>query len=168
MAIDLYRLSVGTFLRQVRNLDGLLEKAQASCAEGKANEQDLLAARLAPDMFDFTKQVQLVSDFAKTGAGRLAGVELPKFEDNETSLAELRTRLAKTIEFLVSLPEDKFAGAETREIAVPARDRTLNFIGDAFLLNFALPNVFFHYTTAYDLLRHKGLEIGKRDYIGAI
>lgn len=168
MAIDLYRLSVGTFQRQIGNLDRLLEKAQAACAEGKADEQELLAARLAPDMFDLKKQVQLVSDFAKSGAGRLAGVELPKFDDEETTLAELRARLAKTAAFLETLDEAAFAGAETREIAVPARDRTLNFVGDVFLLNFALPNFWFHYTTAYDLLRHKGLQIGKRDYIGGI
>jgi hypothetical protein len=168
MAIDLYRLSVGTFLRQIENLDKLLAKAQAHVTEGQSQESDLLAAKLAPDMFGFAKQVQLVSDFAKSVAGRLAGAELPRFEDNETTLAELRERLAKTVAYLRTLQQASFEGAETREIEVPGRDRTLHFVGDNYLLNFGLPNFYFHYTTAYDILRNRGLEIGKRDYVGQV
>ena len=168
MAIDLYRLSVGTFLRQIENLDKLLAKAEAYVAEGKAQEPELLAAKLAEDMFGFAKQIQLVSDFAKSVAGRLAGAELPRFEDSETTLADLRARLAKTSAFLQTLPQASFDGAETRDIEVPGRDRILHFVGDNYLLNFGLPNFYFHYTTAYDILRNQGLVIGKRDYVGPV
>ena len=125
-----------------------------------------LNARLSPDMLPLTRQIQIAGDIAKNSVSRLAAVEPPRFEDTETSIEQLRARLAKTIDYLKSLPPGAFEGAETRDIKVPAGERTLEFKGLAFLETWAIPNVFFHVTTAYAILRHNGVDLGKKDFIG--
>lgn len=166
MQIAIHDLAVTIPKRMLRNLDAILGKAQAAVAEGKLAEHDVLHAKLAPDMFDFTRQVQLTSDFAKSAPARLAGVEVPGFPDEETSLAQLRQRIGKTIAFLDGFQATQFHGAGERRVVVPLRSHTLDLPGAEYLLTFAQPNFYFHYTTAYDLLRHLGLEIGKRDFVG--
>ena len=164
--LPIYDAVVTTPLRMLHNLDAILGKAQTAIAEGKFKEEDVLHARLAPDMFDFTRQVQLVTDFAKSPAARLAGVEVPKFPDEETSLSALRDRVGRVAEFVKGFQADQFEGAADRQVVIPLRDRTLDMPGREYVFGFAQPNFYFHYTTAYGLLRHLGLEIGKRDFIG--
>ena len=166
MQIAIFDAVVATPQRMLHNLDAILDKAAAAVAAGKLDEKTVLTAKLAPDMFDFTRQVQLVSDFAKSPAARLAGVEVPKFADEETSIAQLKARLQRNQEFLRGFKPEQFAGAAERQIVIPLRDRTLDLKGSDYLLGFAQPNFYFHYTTAYALLRHLGVEIGKRDFIG--
>jgi hypothetical protein len=166
MQIAIFDAVVTTPLRMLHNFGAILDKAAADIAAGKLDEQTVLKAKLAPDMFDFTRQVQLVSDFGKSPAARLAGVELPKFADEETSLAQLKARLQRTVDFLKTLKPEQFAGAGEKQIVIQLRDRTLDMKGSDYLLGFAQPNFYFHYTTAYGLLRHLGLVIGKRDFIG--
>ncbi|MCL2655911.1 MAG: DUF1993 domain-containing protein [Betaproteobacteria bacterium] len=168
MSIDLYRLSVGTFLRQLEHLDHILEKAETICTEGRAEEPVVLEGRLYPNMFNFTRQIQLATDFAKNACAHLADIEAPKFEHMEHSLADLRKRVAKTAEYLRGLPHDAFVGAHNRAITIPQRESTLHMSGDNYLLDYALPNFYFHYTTAYGILRHLGVTVGKRDYIGPL
>jgi len=127
----------------------------------------LVNSRLAPDMLPLSKQVQLTSDFAKNSMARLAGVEPPKFEDNETTMDELLARVKKTLDYIGTLPAAAFEGSETRDIRIPLRDRTVEFKGLPFLQHWALPNFFFHFVTAYNLLRHNGVDIGKRDFLGS-
>jgi hypothetical protein len=168
MKISMHGASVGVFVRLLRNMDTMLGKAETWIADRKIDPSALLQARLAPDMFTFTRQVQIATDMAKGTAGRLAGVEPPRFEDNEKSFAELRARVARTIEFLESLKPEQFADAEDRKITLklgpPGAQTEMGFVGLDYLLNFGTPNVYFHYSMAYALLRHNGLEIGKRDY----
>jgi len=166
MQIAIFDAVVTTPLRMLQNLDAILGKAAAAIAAGKLDEETVLHAKLAPDMFDFTRQVQLVTDFAKSPAARLAGVEMPKFPDEETTLAALRTRIAGVSDFVKTFKAEQFEGAAQRQIVIPLRDRTLDMPGSEYLLGFAQPNFYFHYTTAYAILRHLGLEIGKRDFIG--
>lgn len=166
MHIAIFDAVVTTPLRMLHNLDAILDKAAADIAAGKLDEQAVLHAKLAPDMLDFTRQVQLVTDFAKSPAARLAGVEVPKFPDEETTLAELKTRIAGVSEFVKGFQPAQFEGAAQRHITIPLRDRTLEMAGSEYLLGFAQPNFYFHYTTAYAILRHMGVEIGKRDFIG--
>ncbi|HJU40783.1 MAG TPA: DUF1993 domain-containing protein, partial [Tahibacter sp.] len=119
----------------------------------------------APDMFPLSRQIQSASDVAKASVGRLTGVEIPSFPDTETTLAELRERIAKTVAFVRGVPADAYDGADAREVTVKARDRTFTFSGSDYLLTWALPNFYFHITTAYAILRHNGVSIGKRDYL---
>ena len=126
----------------------------------------LVGARLAPDMLPFARQIQLTSDFAKNSMARLAGIDPPKFEDTETTMDELFARVKKTIDFIDSVPAASLEGSETRDIKIPLRDRTVEFKGLAFLQYWAIPNFFFHHVTAYNLLRHNGVDIGKRDFLG--
>jgi len=128
----------------------------------------LLAARLAPDMLPFTKQVQIACDSAKFGVARLSGVEAPKFDDTEVSLADLRQRIAKTLEYIRSVPAQRLDGTEEKDIVVPRRDGSMTLKGEFYLKHYVLPNVFFHVTTAYALLRHNGVELGKGDFLGAL
>ena len=149
-------------------MDAVLDKG-AAFAEGKKVDMGvLLGMRLAPDMFPLLRQVQLVSDFAKGISARLAGVENPKYDDSETTLPQLKERLARTREFLKSLPPAQFAEAATRTIAFKAGGRDMSFDGQTYLLHYGLPNFYFHLTTAYAILRHAGVELGKRDFIGSV
>jgi hypothetical protein len=165
---SMYQASVPVFLRGLKNLSGILAKGAADAAERKIDPTVFLTARLAPDMFPLTRQVQIASDHAKGATARLAGVEVPKFEDAEKSFEELQQRLARVVEFVQTLDAGQIDGSEEREISLPVGARTLTFRGQAYLLNFALPNFYFHCTTAYAILRHNGVGIGKRDFIGPV
>ncbi len=165
MHVAIFDAAVTLPLRMLHNLDAILDKAAAEVAAGKLDEGAVLHARLAPDMFDFTRQVQLATDFAKSPAARLAGVEVPKFPDEETTLAALKARIGGIAAFLGGFQPAQFEGAAQRQIVIPMRDRTLEMVGSDYLLGFAQPHFYFHYTTAYALLRHLGIEIGKKDFM---
>ena len=144
----------------------ILGKAEAYAKEKGEKVDSYLELRLAPDMLPLTKQVQIATDMAKGGAGRLAEVEIPSYEDNETTVAQLKERLKKTIAFLKGLDAAKFTGAETKEIHLKFPQRELHFNGREYLNNFVLPNFYFHLTTGYDILRQKGVPLGKQDFLG--
>lgn len=166
MTISMYQASLPVYVRQLSGLATCLKKAQALYAEKKYDEATLLGYRLYPDMFHFTRQVQAATDHARNGAARLAGVEPPKYEDNEKSLAELIARVENTIAFLNTIKPEQVDGSEDKTITMKVRDRELTFIGLPFLLAQSLPNFFFHTTTAYNIMRHNGVEIGKKDFRG--
>lgn len=163
----MHSASVPIFVRMLTNVLAWLDKAEAHAAAKKFETSVYLGARLAPDMLNFTKQIQIACDTVKFCVARLAGVESPKFEDNETTLAELRARIDATIAYVKSIPAAQVDGSEERDITIPRRDGSMVMKGEAYLKHFALPNFFFHVTTAYALLRHNGVEIGKMDYLGA-
>jgi uncharacterized protein len=167
MKVSMYALSAELFANALGNLSWILEKSANNAAQRKIDPNVLLAARLAPDMLPLTRQVQVASDIAKNSVARLAGQEPPRFEDNEASFEQLRTRIARTIDFLKGVPSSALEGAEMRDIKLPAGERTLEFKGLDFLERWAIPNVFFHVTTAYNILRHNGVDLGKRDFINA-
>jgi hypothetical protein len=168
MSISMYEASIPTFLHTLRNLKTFLEKGIAH-AEARKYDPNLLAAtRLAPDMLPLTRQIQIASDAAKGAAARLTGVDPPKFEDNETTLADLIARVDKTIDYLQGFKPEQFEGSEKRTITIPTPRQTFTFPGLLFLRHWALPNFFFHVTTAYNLLRHNGVELGKADYLGRV
>lgn len=166
MAISMYDISVPTLKKFLGNLDAVLRKGSAYADAKKIDHQVLLTARLYPDMFTFTRQVQIATDAAKGIGARLAGVDIPKFEDTEASFAELHARIAKTVAFLDTLKPQQMEGSENKPLHITAGKRELDFTGQSYLLTFAFPNFFFHITTAYDILRHNGVEIGKMDYLG--
>jgi hypothetical protein len=168
MAISMYQSSVPIFTRLLTNLKTILQKAAAHAQAKKIDESALLQARLYPDMFTLVKQVQLASDFARGTGARLAGKEPPSFEDNEKSFPELMARIDRTLDYLRTLKAGEIDGSEGREIVRPVRGEPKRFTGINYLLQYALPNFFFHTTTAYAILRHNGVEIGKGDFIGAL
>jgi len=165
MTFSIHAATVPPMRLMLKNLSAILSKAQSHVEARKIDPAAFLASRLYPDMLPFVAQIQIASDTAKGAAARLAGVEIPKFEDNETTFAELQARIDKTIAFLDSLPEAQFEGAESRRITLPLRTRTMEFSGAEYLTTWALPNFYFHVTTAYALLRHGGVEIGKTDFL---
>jgi len=144
----------------------VLDRAEAYAAEKKFDPVVLLGTRLAPDMLPFTRQVQIACDGAKFCVARLAGIESPRFEDNEATIAELKTRIAKTLAFVASVTPAQIDGTEARDITIPRREGNTVMKGEPYLKHFALPNLFFHVTTAYALLRHNGVPLGKGDYLG--
>ncbi len=166
MKISVHAMSVDVFAHALGSLSALLEKAVANAKERKFDPAVLLGSRLAPDMFPLTRQVQIACDLAKNSVARLAAQEPPRFPDTEASFEELHARIARTIDYLRGVPTSALEGAETRDIKVPAGERTLEFKGLEFLAHWAIPNVFFHITTAYAILRHNGVDIGKRDFLG--
>lgn len=166
MSVSVFDASVGVYSRLLANLEAILDKAAAWAAERKIDPNALILARLAPDMYPLVKQVQVTTDMAKGTVSRLAGTEPPKYEDNEASFADLKARVAKTRAYLASFKPEQFAGAETRAIQLQLGPNTMNFVGKDYLLGFGTPNVYFHYTMVYAILRHNGLAIGKRDYVG--
>jgi uncharacterized protein len=168
MTLSMYQASVPLMIRMLTNLKGIVQKAAEHVKAKKIDESALLNARLFPDMFVFTRQVRLACDFARGTGARLAGMEPPAYEDNEQSFAELVARIDRSIEYLGTLKAQQLDGSETREIVRPIRGEPKKFTGINYLLQFALPNFFFHVTTAYAILRHSGIEIGKTDYIGAL
>ena len=168
MPISMYQASIPACLQMLSSLSGVLDKAAAHAAARKIEPSVLLTARLYPDMFPLVRQIQLTADFAKSTAARLAGIEPPKYPDTETTFDELKARLAKTAEFLKGLKPAQIDGSEAREITLPIGGQPMTFKGQPYLVNFALPNLYFHATTAFAILRHWGIEIGKRDYIGAL
>jgi uncharacterized protein len=168
MALSLYDVSIPVLVRGLTNLSILIDKA-ATHAEAKKFEPAVLAqARLYPDMFPLARQVQITCDTAKGAAGRLAGIDIPKHEDTETTLAELKQRIAKTVDFIQSVKPGQLEGAESRSIEIKTPNRTLSFTGLSYLNNFVLPNFYFHESISYAILRHNGIEVGKGDYLGAI
>lgn len=168
MSVSLFDVSVPVLVHGLKNLSNLLDKAAAHAAAKKIDPAAYLHARLFPDMLPLTRQVQIACDTAKGAAARLAGVEVPKHEDNEATFAELQARIAKTIDFLKTFKAEQFQNAETREIVLKFPSNTFTFTGLTFLNINALPNFYFHITMTYALLRKGGLEIGKRDYLGPI
>ena len=168
MKISMYQASVPVFIRMLKNLAAILAKG-ATYAEAKKIEPTVLVnSRLYPDMFALVRQIQIASDVAKGCGARLAGLEPPKFEDNEATFPELFARIDKTVAYLETLKPEQIDGSEQRTITLQIRNKTMTFLGMPFLLNFALPNFYFHVTTAYDILRHCGVEIGKQDFIGKL
>jgi hypothetical protein len=167
MTLSMYQASVPVFTRMLTILAAILTKAEAHAAARKIEPAVLLNARLFPDMLPLTRQVQLSCDFAKNTTARLAGVEIRNFPDEEASFAELQARIAKTLDNVKGYQAAQIDGCEAREITLPIGGQPMKFTGQEFLLNFALPNLYFHITTAYDILRHNGVEVGKRDYLGA-
>ena len=168
MKISVHALSIDIFVQSLGNLSALLEKGAAHATAKKFDSAVLVTSRLAPDMLPLSKQVQIACDLAKNSIARLAGTEPPRFEDNEKTMDELQARIAKTITYLKSIPAGALEGSEDRDIKVPAGERTFEFKGLGFLQRWAIPNVFFHVTTAYNILRHNGVEIGKRDFLGSL
>ena len=168
MSLSMHAMTVGQFLPMLQNLGRILEKAEAHAAAKKIEAGVIEGLRLAPDMLSFTRQVQLASDFAKNSTARLAGIDPPKFEDTEKTLAELKARVRKTLDWLQGIPAAQLEGAEARHIVIPLRTRTLEMDGLPFLQKWALPNFYFHVTTAYALLRQAGVEVGKQDYLGGV
>ena len=166
MSISMHTASVPVFVRMLNNLLAWLDKAQAHAEARKFDTANYLGLRLAPDMLPFTRQIQIASDAAKGCVARLAGVDVPKWDDSEASLDDLRARVRKTMDYVQSIPADKIDGSESREIVLQMRAGELRFSGENYLRHYALPNFYFHLTTAYALLRHAGVEIGKTDFLG--
>jgi hypothetical protein len=162
----MYDACAPRFAGMLRNLDAILDKAQAHAVAKRIDPAVLMSARLFPDMLPFVKQVQIATDHAKGAVARLAGVDVPRFEDTEQSFEELRARLAKTIAFVESFSAAQLNGSEDRDIALKAGGKDLSFKGMPYLIGYAIPNFYFHLVTAYNILRHNGIEIGKGDYLG--
>jgi len=166
MGISMYQASAPRFANSLGNLSAFLDKAQAHCEAKKIDPLVLTAHRLYPDMFPLSRQVQIACDTAKGAVARLAGVEVVKHEDTEQSFADLKARIAKTLAIVKGFKPAQIDGSEDRDITLKVGPTELKFKGMQYLLGFALPNFFFHVVTAYDILRHNGVEIGKRDFIG--
>lgn len=166
MTISMYQASVPRFVNVLGNLSNILDKAQAHVDARKLNPATLTTYRLFPDMLPMTSQVQIACDIAKGAVARLAGKEIPVYEDNEQTLADLKARIAKTIAFIQTVTQERIDGTEDKEIVIKRGDKETRYKGMQFLLGQALPNFYFHVTTAYNILRHNGIEIGKRDYLG--
>ena len=162
MPLSMYEISVSLLIRNLRNLAQVLAKADAHSIEKGFDDKRLLDVRLFPDMFTLSRQVQVACDFSKGAVARLAGVEAPSYEDNEETFEELQSRIDKTIAFIDSVSPDQIDGTEEKEIT----QFDFNFQGSNYLLKFVIPNVIFHTTTAYNILRHNGVEIGKMDFLG--
>ena len=166
MPISMYQASAPRFANTLKNLSAILDKAQAHVEAKKIDPAALTTCRLYPDMFPLVRQVQSACDVAKGAVARLGGVEVPKHEDTEQTLAELKARIAKTIDFINTVKPAQVDGSEEREIVLKMRSGEVKFKGMQYLMGHALPNFYFHVTTAYNILRHNGVELGKRDYIG--
>ncbi len=166
MSLSMYQASIPVFVRMLNNLSALLGKAEAFAEAKKIDSTVLVQSRLAPDMFPLARQVQIATDGVKGCAARLAGVEVPSFPDTETTLPELRARIVKTIAFVESITAVQVNGSEERAITLKIGPREINFKGQTYLLDFVLPNLYFHITTTYAILRHNGVEVGKADFLG--
>lgn len=166
MTLSMYQASAPRFANTLRNVAAILTKAEAQATERKFDPAVLLASRLFPDMFPLLRQVQIACDNAKGPVARLAGLEPPRHEDNETSFADLQARIAKTLDFIASVPASDIDGSEDREIVLKLGKHEVRYTGMQYLCGFALPNFYFHVVTAYDILRHNGINLGKGDYIG--
>jgi uncharacterized protein len=166
MPLSMYQASVPVFVRMLRNLSAILDKAASYAEARKIDPAVLINGRLAPDMHALSRQIQIATDSVKGCAARLAGTEVPSYADTETTFTELQTRIAKTVTFLESVSADKIDGSEDRKITLMIGGKEMNFSGQQYLLNFVLPNFYFHISMTYAILRHNGLEIGKRDYLG--
>jgi uncharacterized protein len=166
--MSFYDAVVPAYLQMLNSLSGLLTKAEAHCSAMKIEPEVLLGARLYPDMLPFTKQIQLVTDFATKGCARLTHSEVPSTPDTEKTFEDLKQRLAKTIDYVKSFKPTQFEGADAKDVTFPAGpDRSITMKGQQFLSAFSFPNFYFHAATAHGILRHNGVEIGKRDFLGA-
>ncbi|MBN8936734.1 MAG: DUF1993 domain-containing protein [Rhizobiales bacterium] len=167
MSVSMYTVSIPVFMQHLNGLSTVLDKAAAWAAARKVNEADLLNMRLSPDMYNLARQVRAATDHAANAAGRLAGKELPKFANDETTIGQLKDRIAKTIEYLKSVKQNEVDGTEGKDISITfPNGNTRQFTGQSLLLGNSLPNFWFHTTTAYDIVRHCGVEVGKRDFMG--
>jgi len=164
--LSIYDATIPPLKRALSNLAAILKKGEEYADAKEVEHQVLLNSRLFVDMYSLTRQVQIATDMSKGASARLAAIEIPKYEDNETSFAELQARIAKTIAFLDSINPQQLEGAESREITITIRKTDLKFSGQDYLLKWVLPNVYFHVTTAYNILRHNGVELGKQDFLG--
>ena len=167
MPLSMYEASVPAVLQMLKALSANLDKAAEHAKTNRMDPSELTSARLAPDMFPLSRQVQIATDHAKGIAARLSGRENPKFEDTEATLDELKARIAKTIAFVESVPQSEIDGSEAKEVTITPGGVARTLSGQRYLMHNALPNFFFHVTTAYDILRHKGVAVGKRDYLGS-
>jgi hypothetical protein len=161
----MYTAGVPVFQHMLRNLSHILDKAEAYAAARKIDPAALTTFRLAPDMLPFTRQVLIACDAAKNGVARISGVEAPKFEDNEATFGELKARIQKTLDYLATVPAERMDGREEQEFTFPVGPNTRTMQGQAYLTTWVLPNFFFHITTAYAILRHNGVDLGKSDYL---
>jgi hypothetical protein len=168
MTISIHQTLIPTAIKTLENLSEILKKAEAHCVVKKIDPSVLINARLFPDMLPFVRQVQITCDTVKAGASRLAEIEIPSHEDTEKTLVELQERIAKTIAFLNDIKPEQLNGKEELKISYHQHGRDRNYVGLPYLLHYVLPNIFFHTTTAYAILRHNGVEIGKKDYLGNI
>jgi len=166
MAISMYQASIPQFTKMLTNLSNILKKGEEFASAKSIDSKALIEGSLAPDMFPLSKQVQIACDQVKNGMARLAGVEPPKFEDNETTFAQLQERVAKTIAFANTLKPAQIDGTEAKEIKFSIKEWSFEFVGEQYLLTWIIPNFYFHITTAYAILRHNGVEVGKMDYLG--
>lgn len=166
MTISMYAASVPVFTQMLGSLSDLLDKAEAHATNKKIDPNALLQARLYPDMFPLSRQIQIAADFAKGACARLAGAEVPKFEDTEQSFADLKARIAKTLAFIETMPKSEIDISEQRDITTSSGPNSKSFKGQTYLVHYALPQFFFHATTAYAILRHNGVELGKKDFMG--
>jgi len=166
MPLSMYQASTPFFIRMLGNLSAILDKAAAHADARKIDHAVFINARLAPDMFPLSRQIQIASDGVKGCAARLAGIELPSWPDTESTFAELQARIRKTVDFLNSVRADQIDGSEERTVTLKIRSKEISFKGLPYLFGFVIPNFYFHVTTAYDILRHNGVEIGKMDFLG--
>src|SRR5262245_4178090 len=168
MKLSMYQASVPRFAHALGNLSAILDKAQAHIEARKIDATTPAGLRLIADMFPFARQVQIACDTAKGACARLAGVEIPKHEDTEQTIPELKARIAKTLDFVGSIPAAKIAGSDEREVTLKLRGQDTRLPGMQYLFWHAMPNFYFHVTTAYNILRANGVELGKRDFIGDV
>lgn len=164
--LTMYDATIPTLKRLLTNLSAILKKGEAHADAKKIDHSIFLNARLAPDMYAFTRQVQIATDMSKGAVARLAGVDIPKYEDDETTFADLQARITKTVAFIDGIKPAQLEGSENRDIVITVRNTNLEFKGQAYLLNWVNPNVYFHVATAYNILRHNGVELGKLDFLG--
>ena len=168
MSLSMYQASVPAYTQMLKSLSAVLKKAEAHAEAKKIDPSVFVNARLYPDMAPLSRQIQIATDQVKGGLARLAGTEPPKWEDTEITFADLQARLQKAIDFAASFKPEQIDGSETRDIVLKIGGQDMPFKGQQFLINFSLPNFYFHIVTAYDILRHNGVEIGKRDYMGGL
>jgi len=168
MSLSMYEASIPVFINQLNNLSGILKKGEEHAIAKKIEPEVFINARLAPDMFPLSRQVQIATDGVKGCAARLAGVDVPSYPDTEKTFAELQARITKTIDFIKVFRANQIDGTEDKKIVLKLRDQEVIFPGQIYLLSFVLPNLFFHVTTAYAILRHNGVDVGKRDFLANI
>ena len=169
MSHPLFDATIPAFTRSLKALDACLDKAQVHADGLKCDVANILGSRLAPDMFPLGRQIQIACDFAKSISSRMAGLDVPSYEDNEVTLADFKARIAKTIAYINTITPAQFEGSETRAISIPMRDGSKReYVGAPYLHHAGLPNFYFHLTSAYAILRHNGVQVGKKDFIGSV
>lgn len=166
MSLTMYQASIPVFVRMLGNLSAILDKAVAHAEANKIDPAIFVNARLAPDMYPLSRQVQIATDMVKGCAARLAGIDVPRYEDNESTFTDLQARIAKTVAFIQGVSAEQVDNSEERDITLKFGSREVGFLGQAYLVDFVLPNFYFHITVAYAILRHHGVKIGKMDYLG--